>query len=147
MPVRRWTDEQIIQAFLDWEAIFGSPPTMDDWEIGWDGEYPNAKTVKKHFGSWQAGKDAAWPPKVTRTPASQWPKERIIEELQRFAREHDGFVAHKDLTPRNGLPSATLVKNKFGSVEKAIRAAGLIPIPFAVNKQQIKHYLPLRRGS
>ena len=48
----RWSEERIIQALRDWEAIFGSPPIAQDWVTAdHGGLYPSAWTVRAHFGS------------------------------------------------------------------------------------------------
>ena len=139
----RWTDERIIKALRDWEAIFGSPPIAQHWQTADpEGLYPSAWTVRAHFGSWIAAIEAAFPVKVQR----RWTKEEVIEALREWGAEHDGLPpTHKELTAGNGLPSFSTVTKLFGSVSAAYLKAGIAPRPIGVNRKAIARYLPLRR--
>jgi Homing endonuclease associated repeat/Resolvase, N terminal domain/Recombinase/Recombinase zinc beta ribbon domain len=53
-----WTDGEIFAAMTNWAAEHGKPPTGADW-AGAAPEHPSSETVRRHFGSWQAGLAAA----------------------------------------------------------------------------------------
>lgn len=143
---RTWTDDQIIQAMRDWEAIFGSPPKSTDWETADpEGLYPQYMTVRGHFGTWGAAVRAAFPPRVPRNP---WTRERIVEALRGWADEHDGLPPScKTPATETGLPSSQTVTRLFGSRRAAMAAAGLAGRPPSANDRAIKKYLPLPRRS
>lgn len=147
MGQRKWTDEQIIQAFHDWEAIFGSPPRYGDWMTAdSEGLYPSAQTVRSHFGSWVAGREAAFPKPGKRKPLHYWTRELIIEALRAWADEHDGLPpSMKDMKPLNGLPSPQTIEDRFGSKAAAMKAAGLLHRPSSVNNSAVKKFLPFSR--
>lgn len=145
--MRRWTDDEIIQALRDWEATFGSPPAYKDWRASDpDGLHPTAETVRTRLGSWTAGKAVAFPPPGLRKPPGYWTRERIIEALRVWANEHDGLPPGKaDLVLRNGLPNCQTIVKRFGSKARAMKAAGLIERPSAITNRQIAKYLPFNR--
>ena len=150
--LRTWTDEQILDAFRDWEAIFGSPPKSDDWNGGWAGDYPTYKTVIRHFGSWQAAKDRASSlGRPKKRPPGYWTRERIVARYQEWAADHGGLPPpNHSIGSEHDLPSVTSLMRVFGkegSREKAIRAAGLAPLPSSVTYQAVQKYLPLPRRS
>lgn len=145
MPGKRWTQQEIVEAMREWEAVFGSPPSYGDWQIGWDGEYPGTATVVRHFGTWSAAKEAAFPtPRKLRT----WTREEVIAEYRRWGDEHDRLPPPDEaLRTKNSLPSHSVVKRLFGSFAEARRAAGFPDMPNNVNQRAIRKFLPLRRDA
>lgn len=142
---RRWTDEQIVAALRDWEAIFGSPPIAQDWVTADpEGLYPSSWTVRSHFGSWDAALEA------TKVPASpkqrRWERYELLAALTKWASEHGGIApAVGDLGAANDMPSLSTLTAHFGSLNNANRKAGMVPRPAGVNRLAVEKYLPLRR--
>lgn len=145
--MKRWTDDEIVQAMRDWEEIFGSPPNFSDWRrADPQGLYPSAEAVRSHFGSWTAGLANAFPPPIKQKPLGYWTRERIIEAFHAWAKEHDGLPpGTDDLGSHNELPSPQTLKRRFGSKAEAMKAAGLINRPPAITNRQIAKFLPLKR--
>ena len=63
--------------------------------------------------------------KRSQRPRGYWTRERIIEALQEFAREHGRAPLQLEL--RTPLPSNVVLMRSFGSMTAAIEAAGLTP--------------------
>lgn len=53
-----WTRELIIDRILDWHMEHGCPPRVHDWKKA-SGRWPSEATVRKHFGTFNAGVAAA----------------------------------------------------------------------------------------
>lgn len=53
-----WTEQMVVDAFLDWLAVHGRWPTKKEWYRSEDG-HPDASTVGRLFGSWTDGRRAA----------------------------------------------------------------------------------------
>lgn len=56
---RRWTPEYIIDAMQIWEQRHGQPPSQSDWCGRNKGLWPSPATVRRAFGTWAAGIEAA----------------------------------------------------------------------------------------
>jgi DNA invertase Pin-like site-specific DNA recombinase len=54
----RWSDTDIITALQTWATLHRRPPAHTDWSRG-SLDHPGKTTVHNHFGSWQAGLQAA----------------------------------------------------------------------------------------
>lgn len=144
---RKWTRERILADIQEWNRLYGSPPTAQDWLTGPSTKerdekrggrrWPHIGVVQKMFGSWSNALEVAgferrvgyertdeWKAKVTK-----WPKERIIERMQEWAAEHDGYapaeLEWKHKGPRH--PASGTVRKHFGSWPDAVRQAGLRP--------------------
>lgn len=50
---RYWTHDRILAAFRDWAHAHGRPPRAMEWVLATPAT-PNAKTVMRRFGSWNA---------------------------------------------------------------------------------------------
>jgi Homing endonuclease associated repeat len=74
MPALKWTRERIIEAVHDYAAVFGSPPSAEDWNVSmarkngrhdkadWFylfGDWPHYGSVTARFGSFNAAIEAA----------------------------------------------------------------------------------------
>ncbi|MFL5911443.1 MAG: homing endonuclease associated repeat-containing protein [Gaiellaceae bacterium] len=62
---KRWDEETVVAAIVRWHAEHGAPPTSAQWLNAADG-YPSQSSVRKVFGSWAAGIEAAGFPRPTR---------------------------------------------------------------------------------
>ena len=69
---RRWTQELVVEAMLEWRRCYGRLPTSYDWSLtharrrGGEaldrlsgGEWPSASVVTAVYGSWKAARAAA----------------------------------------------------------------------------------------
>jgi hypothetical protein len=77
---RPWKDDEIIALMRGWAAEHGHLPTWGEW-LGASAEHPSACTVCRHFRNWQAGLDAARPPRssaaATVSSTSKGERERL----------------------------------------------------------------------
>jgi len=48
---RRWSDDDILYAILEWHEEHGCPPSWDDWSRSGGDKHPTSVTVLKRFGS------------------------------------------------------------------------------------------------
>jgi hypothetical protein len=55
---RRWTDQEILDAFYAWRFKHGRLPRVIDWPHATD-EHPSYHTASRRFGSWNAAVRAA----------------------------------------------------------------------------------------
>jgi Homing endonuclease associated repeat len=92
---------EIVDAIQEWARRYGSPPTMSDWEPSrarrngheWRvvryarGDWPSARTVRKHFGTFNAAIEAAGfqPRRSGHAPAEIAEQHRAIVEVRRTA--------------------------------------------------------------
>ena len=84
-----------------------------------------ASTYRNHFGSWNAALEAAGFDR--RTPREEIPATELINELQRVADTLDKTPSMNDFRSE-GAYSCTVYRERFGSWNKAVRAAGLEPL-------------------
>ena len=50
---RRWTDQEIFDAFNKWAKEHGRPPSFRDWQHA-SADHPTSMTVRARFGRWGA---------------------------------------------------------------------------------------------
>ena len=63
--ITKWPKERIIDRIREWNDIHGRPPKSDDWRSASD-RYPSHSSVRKRFGSWSDGIEAAGFPRPFR---------------------------------------------------------------------------------
>jgi hypothetical protein len=149
-----WTKERIIDALQRWHAQHGRVPTSNEWGTHgsgrrWnpDAEYPTVNPVLRQFGSWNAALSAAGYANEIRNTSTRikggWTCERIIESLRTWADENGRAPTNLDWQAINRArleraragtpiaddakphPSASMVRQVFGTWAQALAAAGL----------------------
>jgi hypothetical protein len=151
-----WTRQLVVAAIKEYARVNGGlPPTADAWRRGngrpgEPGAHPGWRTVRQLFGSWgEALRAAGFTPRHgrPRAPAgvcAGWTRELAIAAIRRYAAAHDGWpptavrwqrAGDQPLVSARGrvtltdqaYPSATVVRQLFGSWAGGIRAAGFEP--------------------
>lgn len=129
--MKLWADEEILAAIRDWHRRYGRAPRKHEWDAYRRGRklHPNAMTVKKRFGSWNAGLEAAGLV-VNRPGGRHWSKEAMIAALRADAEARGRPPTAKEWK-RAGPdhPSNACAYNVFGSWRKFMAAAGFKPRP------------------
>lgn len=125
-----WTPEEIVKALLAWvDTRDGQRPTQLEWERA-STDHPTTRTVYRVFGKWSNMYRAAGLPPRRHTDPLYWTDERIIEAIQKWARDHDGDPPRR-IDWQTGAdverPNFSAVVRAFGSWAKGIEAAGYFP--------------------
>lgn len=128
-----FTRDEILAAFVRWTQETGEPPQREDWaptddsSRKWAHEHPrwpSYMTVRTVFGSWTSGLEAAGYPPLRR----EWGPEDTQAALRRFAQERGRSPTQEDLTqPPADMPAVHHLTYKWGSFNRALEAAGLVP--------------------
>lgn len=120
-----WTRERIIAALHEFAAEHGRAPFAKEWRVA-SPRYPNAQTVERRFGSWNAGLEAAGLETRPAYAVPRWTKDEIanamLDELVRtgrWPRLRDWQKVSDDKRP-----TATTVIRAFGTWTAAKRYAG-----------------------
>jgi hypothetical protein len=114
-----WTPEEILAALRAYPQEFGKPPAKQELEWPPTG-YPSSRTVRRHFGSFTAGLQAAG----LEPREKRWSADAIIEALREFERETECWPRSSDWTVAcEDWPSASTVYNRFGSWQTALDLA------------------------
>jgi Homing endonuclease associated repeat len=143
----RWTRSAILYAFDRWHRRYLCAPTLDDRRYASE-DHPSAITVQRVFGSWNRAVRAAGlrargpderrdlgplacPPERSRGgSAVRWPRERIIDAIRAWEREHGSPPALREWRRSSAShPAAATVQRVFGSWNESIAAAGFVPRP------------------
>src|SRR4051794_32781589 len=121
--------DALIELIRAWAAETGAPPRVTDWtgeNHKWDREYPrwpSRQAVTERFGSWPAALQAAgYAPYVRR-----WSDQEILAALRALAGELGRAPTPADLNARPELFAGNLLGTRFGSHQRALLAAGLVP--------------------
>lgn len=140
--VREHDRESVIALLQQWTAALGRVPTST--EADRRGSLVSLSTVKKHFGSWAAGIEAAGLPvqrrgaraarkdpdkarRVQRLNYARDQQEAIIGALREWAQHNERSPRPGDATGDTGLPSVGAVSRWFGGWGEALAAADLPP--------------------
>ena len=84
----------------------------------------HANTYASHFGTWSAAlRELGLEPRSTRW----YETEELLDMLRGLANELGHSPSVSELQSRSDLPSPQTVRNRFGTWNKALRAAGLTP--------------------
>lgn len=90
---------------------------------------PSVVTYQRHFGSWNAAKEAAGLETIeTEETPVQYTDEELCELLRTLAAESEEPLTIRDVENADGYPDHTTFERRFGSWNKAKEAAGLEPI-------------------
>jgi hypothetical protein len=135
-----WTQEACLDALASWVEQYGEPPTYSQWSKSTPG-FPNSKTVKNNFGSWSAFIVAGGYPVLRSGKKVWWTVPRVIEWMLDFRMREDRWPSQIDFTTRRrpGGPSISVVKKRFGSVPRALRAAGMVKYCHLCGKHMQKY--------
>src|SRR4051794_32032578 len=130
---------ELVELIWAWTRETGAPPRVTDWtgeSAKWDREYPrwpSRLVVTERFGSWPAALAAAgYAPSVRR-----WADEQIVATLGELARELGHAPTPADLDARAELFASNLLIKRFGSHERALLAAGLVPARRAWTREAV----------
>ncbi len=121
--------DELIELIRAWATETGAPPRVTDWTADndkWDREYPRwpyRGTVTDRFGSWPAALQIAGFASYVR----RWSDEQILTALRELAGELGRSPTPADLDARPHLFASNLLGQRFGSYERALLAAGLVP--------------------
>ena len=120
-----WEPAEILDALRRYAQEFGRAPSKTDLERP-PGGYPSARTVRRHFGSFTAGRRKAgltsFAPRVRRP---YWTRERIAEAMAAFHDRHGRFPTSVEWARAGSAhPGAATVFARFESWESAKDAAG-----------------------
>jgi len=115
-----WTRGAIVDALCSWAAVHGAP-TSGDWSRAGHGR-PTHALVIRTFGSWNEALRAAG----LEPPTGRWSAEQIITAMQAWNRANKRPPRALDWKYADAdHPCRALVWKRFGSWDKALRAAAL----------------------
>lgn len=130
-----WSRAAVIAAIRTHVDARGRPPAANEWRLAAGkstkrGVHPQAGTVRKLFGSFDAAVVAAGFDPYR--PARNWPKDEVIAAMRAFADTHGRPPTSKDwrratLPGEPTHPGSKTVAKLFGSFAAAVTAAGLVP--------------------
>jgi len=145
--LRRWDRAGAIEAMRAFAREHGRAPTSLDWSQS-AAEHPSAGTVGALFGSWSEGLLEAG----LDTHVVNWDRKMILVALQEWTALHGRppRPSQWSISDRAGAhPTNRTVRNRFGSWDAALRAAGVATpktpawnerrILTAMRKWQVKH--------
>jgi hypothetical protein len=129
-----WTRERLLAALHRDAARRGRTPVREDWSKAIRTR-PNAATVAKFFGSWNAGLRAAGlEPNVER---DKWTRATVLAALRELERELGRQPTSSDVTrPPAGYPNNAVIKRKLGSWGAACQALGWHAEPRVISSDQ-----------
>jgi hypothetical protein len=139
-----WTEGELIDKILEWEHQFGMAPARTDWDPSrarrelptreaaaraagyFAGDWPNASTVMRMFGSWKTAILAAELAKRPTLRPPPYSRKRVHRELRAFVTANGRPPRRSDLDDpanRDGLPTYTTVRRLCGSLRQALTDA------------------------
>src|SRR5438477_9708893 len=78
-PLPRWPAAEAVDAIRRWAALHDVPPTWEEWRRG-GLQHPSAYTIRRRFGSWNAGLEAAgFTPRTSRAASEMDRHESVAE--------------------------------------------------------------------
>ena len=122
-----WTREQVVDSLRGWAREHpGEPLTRKD--IDADTEMPGYHTIRRLFGTAAEAFTLAGLPTRRPGPLECWTRERVLDSLRGWAREHPGeSLTRRQLAADPELPSDQALRRLFGTPAAAFDAAGLPP--------------------
>jgi hypothetical protein len=133
----RWSKATVIYSFELWHRRHLQAPTAKEWcRAGHD--HPSMATVRRVFGSWNAGVRASGlrargrgeKRASTRDANVRWTHDSILVAISHWQAEHGRPPLLEEWRRGDGShPSTTTVQRRFGSWNAAIEAAGFTPRP------------------
>lgn len=122
---KKYTDEELISLYKRMAKEIGRTPNFTDIEayrLKYN-DIPSVRTFRNRFGSIENLAEICGLYKKTNNQT--YKKDFLINELQRFYKEHRKIPTQSDFEgKKNGYPSRKTFVNHFGSFNNALRAAG-----------------------
>ncbi len=115
------SDDYIIAALKEKAAKLGRVPTIKD--ILLDKKMPSESVIRKRFGSYGSALAAAKLP-LNKT-MNYWDREKIIEGLERFFREHNRPPYANEIDKLDYLPCHSTVLTYVGSMRQIYELLGV----------------------
>lgn len=120
---KTYTAEEIIEYLQRRANLLGRTPKIRDINLDKDG--PGKAWIEKLFVSYDLAIEAAGLEPLPR-PWSQWGDDELIELIQGWKECHpDAIVTHSLLQQNPDLPSADLIRKRFGGIKQWLNAAGI----------------------
>jgi len=122
----RWDAASLIAMLQAFYQRTGSAPTQSGWDAARKEGQPSEATFRNTFGTWNKALEAAGLP-TARRRQTRWPREVLIGYLRDWYAKRgdsptqDGWDAER----KPGQPSEAVFRQRFGSWNKALAAAGL----------------------
>ena len=113
------SDEELIDLLRAKAESLGRTPTSR--EVDSDKSMPSAFTYQNKFGSWNKALEAAG----LSSNKNLYSDEELIDLLKAKAESLGRTPTKKDIGSDESMPSANTYENRFGSWNKALKAAGL----------------------
>jgi len=108
-----WTPERVLAALRRDAMRRGRTPVREEWSRATRSR-PNAGTVEKLFGSWNAGLRVAG--LAPNSEPDKWTETSVLEALRRLERQLGRQPTSSDLTrPPPGYPNVAVIRRKLGS--------------------------------
>lgn len=124
-----WTAEKILDTLRAFGAEHGRPPYADEWRAATP-TTPNAFTLARRFGSWNAALEAAGlTPRRAGSPV-RWTKDAIANAMLDWLLVNGRWPTCKDWAPGTANekhPTQSTVLRRFGTWKAAKRYAGWSP--------------------
>ena len=122
-PEKKW-DEENVKEYLQRRArLLRHTPSQA--EIDRDKEGPRMKRIKKIFGTYEHALIASGvnlPPR----PWSQCSDEELLDTARSWSKKHPkGKLSRFLLNNHPDLPSSSVIRNRFGEIEKYFELAGV----------------------
>ncbi len=120
-----WTKQRILERLARYAAEHdGVAPKSKEWEGPTTEDRPNWFHVQKMFGSWSAALvEAGLVPR--HGPGAKFSDDEILDALRAFHAKHGRPVGQDDCG-KEGVPSRSVIKRRFGSFRKANVKAGVL---------------------
>ena len=138
---RVWTKERVVDAIRAWATLTGSPPTAADWSPAQAPpnhpgtaryrkerrRWPSEHVVRKRFGSFRRGLEAAGFKAGIGGPKPRWSREEIVAAI-RAHHESTGSPPRATDWARSGPdhPARSTVNRVVGSWTRALALAGVV---------------------
>jgi hypothetical protein len=92
----------------------------------------HSSTVSKRFGSWRKALEVAGLDKQFNDQSEAWTREEIVQQMQTVSRKlNRTIITQRDLIDHTGITHRP-IKRLFGSLKKALVAAGLSQSPLGM---------------
>lgn len=122
VELQKYTDEEILKTIQDFYIENPENPSREQYKRS--GRKPSIATIEDRFGSWsEALKRAGLKPiKVRNKPYTD---EEMLEALRNFYKENGNSISYVAYEQSGKIPSASVIRNRFGSWNEALRKANL----------------------
>ncbi|MFQ6009652.1 MAG: homing endonuclease associated repeat-containing protein [Candidatus Aenigmatarchaeota archaeon] len=125
----RYTDKKLIELLQNKAKELGRTPSQRGMEE--DGSLPSGRTYQDRFGSWNEALDAAG----LGTNRDFYTDKELLSLLKNKAEELGRTPTVREVNTDKSMPGASTYSDRFGSWNKAVKAAGLEPYNQKFEKQ------------